>query len=146
MEITTKMVLTAILKMKCGKFAGPSGIIIEMIKAAGDKNAEELTVLVSRIVVGGIVPSDWNLSFIINLFKGKGDALLRGNYRGLKLKEQAMKVMEHILNTFIRNVISIDGMQFSFMPGRSTIDAIFILRQLQAKFLGKGKKYVFCLC
>jgi len=42
-EITTKIILTAILKMKCGKAAGPSGIIIEMIKAVGDKNAEELT-------------------------------------------------------------------------------------------------------
>ena len=51
--------------------------------------------------------------------------------------------MEHILNTFIRNVISIDGMQFSFMPGRSTIDAIFILRQLQEKFLGKKKNLSF---
>ena len=105
------MVLTAISKIKCGKAAGPSGIIIEMIKAAGGKFAEELTVLVSRIVAEGIVPSDWNLSFIINPFKGKGDALLRGNYRGLKLQEQAMKVMEHILNTIIWNIVSIDEMQ-----------------------------------
>ena len=75
-EIATEMVLTAISKMKCGKAAGPSGIIIEMIKVAGDKNAEELTVLVNRIVAEGIVPSDWNISFIINLFEGKGDSLL----------------------------------------------------------------------
>ena len=31
------MVSTAISKIKCGKAAGSSGIIIEMIKAAGDK-------------------------------------------------------------------------------------------------------------
>ena len=110
-EITPVMVLTAILKMKCGKAAGPSGIIIVMIEAADDKFAEELTVLVSRIVAEGIVPSDWNLSFIINPFKGKGDTLLRDNYRGLKLQEQAMKVMEHILNTIIWNIVSIDEMQ-----------------------------------
>ena len=54
-----------------------------------------------------------------------------------------MKVMEHILNTIIRNIVSIDEMQFSFMPGRSTIDAIFILRQLQEKFLGKKKNLYF---
>ena len=30
-------------------------------------------------------------------------------------------------------------MQFGFMPGRSTTDAIFIVRQLQEKFLAKGK-------
>ena len=34
-------------------------------------------------------------------------------------------------------------MQFGFMPGRSTIDAIFILRQLQEKFLGKKKNLYF---
>ena len=142
-EITTEMILIAILKMKCGKAAGPSGIIIEMIKAAGDKFAEELTKLVNRIVAEGVVPSDWNLSFIINLFKRKGDALLRGNYRGLKLQEQAMKVMEHILNTIIQNIVSTDEMQFGFMPERSTIDAIFILRQLQEKFFGKKKNLYF---
>ena len=89
-EITTEMVSTAILKMKSGKAAGPSGIIIEMIKAAGDKFTEELTLLANKIVAG-VVPSDWNLSFIINLFKGKGDALLRGNYRGLKTRRASHK-------------------------------------------------------
>ena len=28
-------------------------------------------------------------------------------------------------------------MQFEFMPGKGTIDAIFIVRQLQEKYLGK---------
>ena len=33
-------------------------------------------------------------SFIVYLYKGKGDALERGNYRSLKLTEQVMKVLE----------------------------------------------------
>ena len=36
-EIINEMVSTAISKVKCGKAAGSSGIIIEMIKAAGDE-------------------------------------------------------------------------------------------------------------
>ena len=122
---------------------GPSGLIIEMIKAGGDSFLDELTVLINRIIYEGTVPSDWNLSFIINLFKGKGDALLRGNYRGLKLQEQAMKIMEHVLNAIIRQIVVIDEMQFGFMTGRSTTDAIFILRQLQEKYLGKKKNLYF---
>ena len=35
----------------------------------------------------------------------------------------------------IRELISIDEMQFAFVPGRGTTDAIFIIRQLQEKFL-----------
>ena len=54
-----------------------------------------------------------------------------------------MKVMEHILNAIIHENISIDEMQFGFMPGRSTTDAIFILRQLQEKYLGKKKNLYF---
>jgi hypothetical protein len=33
----------------------------------------------------------------------------------------------------------IDDMQFGFMEGESTIDAIFIERQLQEKYLGKKR-------
>ena len=109
-NISADMVRKAISKMKCGKSSGPSGIIIEMFKAAGDSFINELTVLINRIVYEGVVPTDWHLSFIVNLFKGKGDALLRGNYRGLKLQEHAMKVMEHILNAIIRETVSIDEM------------------------------------
>ena len=74
--ITADMVRKAMSKMKCGKSSGPSGIIIEMMRAAGSF-LNELTTLLNRIVYEGTVPSDWNLSFIINLFKGKGDALSR---------------------------------------------------------------------
>nr|ACH48202.1 reverse transcriptase-like protein [Cyriopagopus schmidti] len=34
-------------------------------------------------------------------------------------------------------------MQFGFMPGKGTIDAIFLVRQLQEKYRGKGKKLYY---
>ena len=39
----------------------------------------------------------------------------------------------------MRRIVKIDDMQFGFMPGRGTTDAIFIVRQLQEKFLAKKK-------
>ena len=45
-----------------------------------------------------------------------------------------------MIEKIILERISIDDMQFGFMPGRSTTDAIFILRQLQEKHLAKKKK------
>ena len=39
-----------------------------------------------------------------------------------------MKILEHVLNTIVREEVSINNMQFGFMPCRGTTDAIFILR------------------
>ena len=39
--------------------------------------------------------------------------------------------------------MKIDDMQFGFMPGKGTVDAIFIVRQLQENFLEKRKDLFF---
>ena len=54
-----------------------------------------------------------------------------------------MKILEHILNTITREEVPINNMQFGFMPGRGTTDVIFILRQLQEKYLRKKKNIYF---
>ena len=123
-----------------GKTAGPSGIVVEMIKAAGDTGATMIRDLATAIIRDGKVPTDWEESFIVCLYKDKGDALDRGNYRGLKLTEQAMKILERIVDGLIRQVVSIDDSQFGFVPGRGTTDAIFVVRQLQEKYLAVNKR------
>ena len=64
----------------------------------------------------------------------------RGSYRGLKLTEQVMKVLERIVDGLIRQVVLTDDSQFGFVPGRGTVDAIFIVRQLQEKYLAANKR------
>jgi len=59
------------------------------------------------------------------------------------LLEHAMKVVERIFEDRIRQQIDIDDMQFGFMKGKGTTDAIFIIRQMQEKFRAKGKKLYF---
>ena len=81
------------------------------------------------VVKHGKIPEDWEMSFILNLYKCKGDALNRGNYRGLKLTEHLMNVMERIVDEVIREMIATDEMQFAFVPGRGTPDAIFSSRR-----------------
>ena len=91
-----------------------------MIKAAGGTGATMIPDLATAIIRDGKVPTDWEQSFIVCLYKGKGDALDRGNYRGLKLNEQAMKILERIVVGPIRQVVSIDDSQFGFVPERGT--------------------------
>jgi len=66
-----------------------------------------------------------------------------GSYTGIKLLQYAMKVVERIFEHRIRQLIDIDDMQFRFMKGRGTTDAIFIVRQMQEKFRAKRKKLYF---
>ena len=67
------------VKMKVGKAPGPSGIVVEMIRAAGDMGTSMIRDLAVAIIRDGKIPSDWEQSFIVCLYKGKGDALERVN-------------------------------------------------------------------
>ena len=53
-----------------------------------------------------------------------------------------MKVWEKILEGRLRNIVEIDENQFGFQQGKSTVDAIFVMRQLQERY-GWGKKELF---
>ena len=89
------------------------------------------------------MPSDWEMSVIINCFKGKGDAVEHGNFRCLKLLDHLMKVFERVIEKYIRDAVNIDDMQFGFMPGKGMMDAIFITHIVQERFLAKKKDLDF---
>ena len=63
--------------------------------------------------------------------------------RGLKLTDHVMKLVEHVLERRIRKMVDIDEMQFGFVSGRSATDAVFIVRQLQEKYLAVKKQLFF---
>ena len=86
------------------------------------EGVELVRLLAETVFSSGDIPNDWEESFILNLYKGKGEALDRGNYRGHKLTDQVMKLLERMLDSFIRNMVDIDEMQFGFVPGRGTTD------------------------
>ena len=143
-EIDSESVKRALRKMKNGKASGTSGVVAEMLLASGEIGIERLTELFNRVIREELVPEDWNTSTIVNCFKNKGEATERGNYRGLKLLEHAMKgLFERVIEEKIREQVNIGDMQFGFMNGKGTIDAIFIARQLQKRYLEKKKKLYF---
>ena len=72
---TIDMVKKAISQMKAGKALSPSGIVVEMIQVAGDMGASMICDLTAAIIHDGKIPSDWEQSFIVCLYKGKRDAL-----------------------------------------------------------------------
>ena len=54
-----------------------------------------------------------------------------------------MKLLERVLDSFIREMVDIDAMQFGSVPGRGTTDATFIIPQLQEKYIAANKPLNF---
>ena len=73
-----------------------------MIRSAGKVRIVN-TNLANRIFKEGRIPSDWNLSYIVRLYTGKGDAFSRDNYRGSELLNQVLKIIERVLDSVIRS-------------------------------------------
>ena len=130
--------------MKKGKGSRTPGIVMEMLLASSDACFEKMTILFNCILKENRTSSEWDTSVIVNCFKHKSEATERGNYRSLKLLKHMIKIFERITEKEIRKMIDvISEMLFGFMPGRGTIDAIFIALQLQEKYLGKKKNLYF---
>ena len=90
-----------------------------------------MTDICNLVASSGKIPTDWTLSTLIPIYKGKGDPLECGSYRAIKLLEHGMKVLERVMERKLRERVNIDGMQMGFMPGKGTTDDIFVVRQLQ---------------
>ena len=77
---------------------------------------------------------------VVPLYKGKGNVLECSNYHTIKLLEHGMKMVKHVFEKRLRKMVEIREEQYGFVAGKGTTDAIFILRQLQEKYLEKDKE------
>ena len=130
----------AIKLMKNGKAAGPSGLTSDIIKASGKKSMEVFNSICEKMWNIGTTPPEWLSSLTVPIYKGKEDALECSSYRGIRLLEHSLKILERIIFNRLTNMIRIGEYQFGFLAGKSTIDAIFIMRQLQEKYRMKNKQ------
>ena len=103
-------VRAALKEMKRHKAPGLSGQVAEMIQATGDIGTEWILDLCNGIAKEGSIPEDWKSSVVLPIYKCKGDLMECGSYRGIKLFEHAMKVVERIFEHRIRQ-------QWLFEPG-----------------------------
>ena len=66
MPMTIDMMKKVISKF--GKAAGPIGVVVEVVRAAGDTGANMILNLAIGIIRDGKVPADWEQSFIVSAF------------------------------------------------------------------------------
>ena len=129
--------------MKLEKEAGPSEVNMDMIMASGKFGVGVIKKLCQRVLDGKGMPEDRKTSVVVPIFKGKEDVINCGAYRGVKPLEYAMKIVERVLENRIIELVTIDQMQFGFMPGKGTTHALFIFRRMQKSFEKESKS---CTC
>ena len=81
---------------------------------------------------------------MVPLYKNKGDIKNCNNYRDIKLLSHTMKVWERVVEMRVRKVVSISENQFGFMPGRSTTEAIHLVRRLVEKIGKERRTFIWC--
>ena len=93
-DISEMEVKKAIQHLKCGKAAGPDGILAEMIKTAEHEITPYLTKYFTVLFANAKFPLEWSKAILIPLHK-KGDVNDPGNYRGISLSS----ILTHIFNS-----------------------------------------------
>jgi len=67
-----------------------------MIQTTGDIGTQWILDLCNGILKESCIPDDWKSSMVLPIYQGKEDPMECGSYRGIKLLEHAMKVVERI--------------------------------------------------
>ena len=129
-------------KIKSGKAAGPSAIVAEMLKPTVDLGVELMRQLTEAVFKNGVIPRlgrKLHSEFPQRQRRGpKSWQLLR-----TETHRSSHEAGRTSADPIIRRMVHIDQMQFGFVPGRCTTDAIFTVRQLQEKHIPANRR-LYC--
>lgn len=139
-KIDGKEIMFAMSDIKIGKASGLSWVVLEMLKADREPCLNSLTTMISCLRVGW---QEWMLRSLVPAVKGKGDSISLNLYRAIEFSEDAFKLYGKVLEGWLWKLYDIDKMQYRFMPGKETVDAVITLGRIDEKVRLKGKKLFF---
>ena len=94
------------------------------------------------------MPEDWVKGLIIPVYKNKGSKSSTDNYRGITLLSCLGKlftsILNHRLTEFCEKKQILNETQTGFRKGYSTLDHIFVMKNLVDMFKLKKKKLFCC--
>ena len=96
-KITHKEIAIAIKAMKPGKAVGPYEVCAQMISARGEIGVSVMVELCQRVLDGKEMPDEWQKSVLLSIFKGKRDERNCNTFRGVKLLDHTIKIVERAL-------------------------------------------------
>lgn len=140
----TYMELSLVLgKAKNKKAPGIDGIPYEFFKNAPDTFINSLLRAYNECFESGSLPESFNKAIIYPLHK-KGDVNNVANYRGISFSNAVAKIFAGILLSRLELFVSENNIlsenQFGFRKGYSTVDSIFVLKNVVEMNLLQHKK------
>lgn len=132
---TVEELSKAIDSLARGKAPGSDSIPAEILKSGKPALLKPLQELLCQCWEEGHFPQDMRDATIVTLYKNKGDRSDCNNYRGISLLVTVGKLFARVVLSRLIILASrvYPESQCGFRAGRSTVDMVFSLRQLQEK-------------
>ena len=123
LEISTEMVLNALLGINVYKSCGPDKLHPRLLKELAELIAFPVAELFKCSLKHGVLPEEWRQAFVTPIYK-KGSHNLPENYRPISLTSILCKIMErfirdHIMNHLLEEKL-LSKKQYRFISERST--------------------------
>ena len=132
---TRQEVQCAIAGLKNNKAVGPDSLPAEVLKYGGEAVLEYLCQMFHAVWNTGCTPQQRKDADIISIYKKKGDrAVCRNSSKGISLLSTAGKVLARVMLVRLLQCVADDVLpesQCGFRRERSTVDMVFVARQLQ---------------
>jgi len=135
-DISVSEVVAAVKKLKPRKAPGIDGVCGELIQCGGEAALNSIHTICQRAWDQEQFPEIWTKSVIITIPK-KGDTQLCENHRTITLIPHASKILLEIIRRRLKPHIesNLSDTQAGFRPGRSTVEQIFVWRQLAERYM-----------
>ena len=124
---------------------GLDDITTEMLVVAGGREVTEITKLANMMYSEDRFPEQTYKSIFITIPKVKGTAKCE-KHRTISLMSLVTKLVLRVIMNRIRGrtLSVISEVQYGFMPDRGTRNAIFVLRRLVERMIGKQNEVYVC--
>ena len=146
-EFTEEEIYAEVKNLKNGKACGKDKILNEFIKVTFNEMKEVYIDLFNRILEEGQIPESWTIGMITPIFKNKGDRGDFNNYRGITILSCLGKLFTSVINTRLNNYANntnlLNENQTGFRKKYSTLDHMFLLKNLIDIFVN-GNQKLYC--
>ena len=131
--ISLPEITKSVARQPNGKAVGPDSVSNEAWKQSFGAVFTLILTLFNCCFTSKSIPASWREAYVIPLYKGKGQKADPDNYRGIALLNCIYKCYTTIIYDRLYNWCSqhfvIPDTQFGFQKGKSTTDAVTLLKQ-----------------